>query len=237
MSRRSGFYFILFFSRKTKCLNLYIKNCSYYRSPSKLKSDLSNRKEDLVPIRLELDVEHHKLRETFVWNINGDYCRAIKRLSIHSSSLLDPLVKPETFAQSIVDDFKLASHYVHTIAKAIHEQLQEHVTELDDMTPISNGILDFNGETWWGAWRKGIRTERGYVRTAWESEDDAGDESPKIANKTLKRRKTRRLLGVDVSEIMGDVPMSVEELRPKEPVSSLGMDEEWRVLIKVCISF
>lgn len=27
--------------------------------------------EQLVPIRLEFDVEHHKMRETFVWNLNG----------------------------------------------------------------------------------------------------------------------------------------------------------------------
>ena len=30
-----------------------------------------DKPELLVPIRLELDVEHHKLRDTFVWNMNG----------------------------------------------------------------------------------------------------------------------------------------------------------------------
>ena len=27
--------------------------------------------ETLVPIRIEFDVEHHKMRDTFVWNLNG----------------------------------------------------------------------------------------------------------------------------------------------------------------------
>ncbi|KIJ33517.1 hypothetical protein M422DRAFT_121116, partial [Sphaerobolus stellatus SS14] len=48
------------------------------------------------------------LRDTFVWNVN------------------DPLVTPELFAQSIVDDLKLPSHYANNIARTIHEQLQEH---------------------------------------------------------------------------------------------------------------
>jgi SNF5 / SMARCB1 / INI1 len=30
-----------------------------------------NRPEQLVPLRVEFDVEHHKMRDTFVWNLNG----------------------------------------------------------------------------------------------------------------------------------------------------------------------
>ncbi|GJJ16102.1 hypothetical protein Clacol_010381 [Clathrus columnatus] len=183
--------------------------------PSRLRSDISDKKEDLIPIRLELDVEHHKLRETFVWNVN------------------DPLVKPESLAQSIVDDFKLASHYVQTIAKAIHEQLQEHAPEPEETTNVHSGVLDSTTEAWWGAWRKRIRTQRGFVRTRWQSEDDADDESSNSDRKVIKGRKKRRKLGVDVPEVMGETPMSLEELRPKEPVSGLDMDEEWRILIKI----
>lgn len=102
------------------------------------------------------------------------------------------------------------------------------------MTAVSEGVLDSSGEAWWSTWRKRIRTERGYVRTGRESEDDADDEGPNVNNESPKKKKRRRLLGVAVPEVMGDVPLSIEELRPKEPVSSLDMDEEWRVLIKVC---
>ena len=30
-----------------------------------------NRPEQLVPLRIEFDVEHHKMRDTFIWNLNG----------------------------------------------------------------------------------------------------------------------------------------------------------------------
>ena len=39
--------------------------------PGRLKSPDAERGEQLVPIRLEFDVEHHKYRDTFVWNLNG----------------------------------------------------------------------------------------------------------------------------------------------------------------------
>ena len=39
--------------------------------PRKIPSEQANRPELLVPIRLELDIDHHKLRDAFVWNLNG----------------------------------------------------------------------------------------------------------------------------------------------------------------------
>ena len=36
--------------------------------------------EQLVPIRLEFDVEHHKMRDTFVWNLNGTSPRSLSLL-------------------------------------------------------------------------------------------------------------------------------------------------------------
>jgi hypothetical protein len=40
-------------------------------SPRRLSREDADRPEQLVPIRLEFDVEHQKMRDTFVWNING----------------------------------------------------------------------------------------------------------------------------------------------------------------------
>ena len=42
------------------------------RVPGKLKPVDAEKGEQLVPIRLEFDVEHHKYRDTFVWNLNGE---------------------------------------------------------------------------------------------------------------------------------------------------------------------
>lgn len=39
--------------------------------PRKINPQDANKLETLVPIRIEFDVEHHKMRDTFVWNING----------------------------------------------------------------------------------------------------------------------------------------------------------------------
>ena len=45
--------------------------------PGRLKLADAVRGEQLVPIRLEFDVEHHKYRDTFVWNLNGEFFRII----------------------------------------------------------------------------------------------------------------------------------------------------------------
>jgi hypothetical protein len=41
--------------------------------PGKVDPEEAKREELLVPIRLEFDVEHHRMREAFVWNLNGTY--------------------------------------------------------------------------------------------------------------------------------------------------------------------
>jgi len=41
--------------------------------PGKVDPEEAKREEVLVPIRLEFDVEHHRMREAFVWNLNGGY--------------------------------------------------------------------------------------------------------------------------------------------------------------------
>ncbi|KIJ63657.1 hypothetical protein HYDPIDRAFT_29449 [Hydnomerulius pinastri MD-312] len=77
------------------------------RIPRKLPPELANRPEQLVPIRLEFDVEHHKMRETFVWNLN------------------DSVITPELFAQTLVEDYALAPSYHGVITKSIQEQLSD----------------------------------------------------------------------------------------------------------------
>ena len=44
----------------------------FVRSPRRVSDEDASRPEQLVPIRLEFDVEHHKMRDTFVWNLNGE---------------------------------------------------------------------------------------------------------------------------------------------------------------------
>lgn len=41
------------------------------RPPRRVKDEDAAAPEMLIPIRLEFDVDHHKFRDTFIWNING----------------------------------------------------------------------------------------------------------------------------------------------------------------------
>lgn len=86
-----------------------------------------------MPIRLEFDVDHHKMKDTFVWNLNGvSLCSPGFFLSLNSSFLtcfialrVDPIITPELFAQTIVEDYNLAANYHGLITKAIQDQLSD----------------------------------------------------------------------------------------------------------------
>lgn len=39
--------------------------------PSKMRAEDAEKPEQLVPIRLEFDVDQNKMRDTFVWNLSG----------------------------------------------------------------------------------------------------------------------------------------------------------------------
>lgn len=85
------------------------------RIPRRLPSELADRPEQLVPIRLEFDVEHHKMRDTFLWNLN------------------DPVITPEMFAQTLVEDYSLSPTYHGVIVKTIQEQLSDFKAHMVDM--------------------------------------------------------------------------------------------------------
>jgi hypothetical protein len=119
--------------------------------PRKLQSKDADLPEVLVPIRLEFDVDQHKFKESFLWNLN------------------DPLVTPDQCAQSIVEDYKMGSQFISMISKAIAEQLSEYRASMaEDVVPTpnekENGVLEDEDCSWWESWRKRLRTEKGYVK-------------------------------------------------------------------------
>ncbi|KAH7882944.1 hypothetical protein F5I97DRAFT_1815281 [Phlebopus sp. FC_14] len=203
------------------------------RIPSKLSPDLANRPEQLVPIRLEFDVEHHKMRETFVWNLN------------------DPVITPELFAQTLVEDYGLAPSYHSMITKSIQEQLSDfraHVASQDDPaiekidnraqdvtrredagrsleshndgSMVGRGTMDEESLQWWESWRKRARKEvasRGV-----------------ISSNRRKKRKVTVKIGDSESVNSGDgkgMPQIVEDLE----VEGKSMREDLRILIKLDI--
>ncbi|KAG1806765.1 uncharacterized protein HD556DRAFT_1303159 [Suillus plorans] len=77
----------------------------YFPRVRELPPQLANRlnhPERLVPIRFEFDVEHHKMHKTFVWNLNN------------------PVIIPEHFAQTLVEDYTLP-----TMLTATGKELQD----------------------------------------------------------------------------------------------------------------
>ncbi|KAJ7764511.1 SNF5-domain-containing protein [Mycena maculata] len=179
------------------------------RLPRKLDPEDANRPEQLVPIRLEFDVEHHKMRDTFVWNLN------------------DPVISPEDFAQTVVEDYKLAPTYHGIIVKTIQDQLSDFrahsanydgdswdvaVTE-DTLRP---GTLEGESAAWWSAWRKRLRTEYGAVRAG--------------RGKGHKRRKVvKEDEDMDAAD---ERPMAVEEFTFDQ---SAPLHDDMRILIRLDI--
>ncbi|EPQ51859.1 SNF5-domain-containing protein [Gloeophyllum trabeum ATCC 11539] len=127
--------------------------------PRKIDPRDADRPEQLVPIRLEFDVEHHKMRDTFVWNLN------------------DPVVTPELFAQSVVDDYALPQAYHGVITKSIQEQLSDYQAHAAgaEAAEALRGRLDGEEAAWWESWRKRLRTRGGFVRKGKRKEEGEGE--------------------------------------------------------------
>merc|ERR1711971_1228249 len=72
--------------------------------------------ETLVPIRLDMDVEGQKLRDTFLWNKN------------------ESMMSPDQFAEVLCDDLDLNPvHFVPAITAAIQQQLENYPSENEDL--------------------------------------------------------------------------------------------------------
>ncbi|KAF9254434.1 SNF5-domain-containing protein [Marasmius fiardii PR-910] len=190
------------------------------RVPRRLKPEDVDMPEELVPIRLEFDVDHHKMRDTFVWNLN------------------DPVVSPESFAQSLVEDYGLTSSYHSQIVKQIQDQLSDYkahsakYTEDGDPLPVPahelemavcKGIIGEKESKWWEGWRKRLRgkekqKERKRRKLSGNTGDvnDGDDESESITM---------------VNGVMGDEPMRVDEMK----VDETTMRDDLRILIKIDI--
>ncbi|TEB19548.1 hypothetical protein FA13DRAFT_346419 [Coprinellus micaceus] len=63
------------------------------------------------------------MRDTFVWNLN------------------DPLITPDVFAQSVVEDYGLPAAYHGTIVKSIQEQLSDFKAHTFDEVPLSTSTV------------------------------------------------------------------------------------------------
>jgi len=132
--------------------------------------------------------------------------------------LIDPVITPEVFAQSLVDDYALAPSYFQIIVKSIQDQLsdfQAHTTDpLTENEPesILGGRFDENEMVWWDKWRKELPS------------------IPKRPKEALTTGRKRRKVDVNVKvERDPNAPATVAEIE----VDEKEQQEEMRILIRV----
>jgi SWI/SNF-related matrix-associated actin-dependent regulator of chromatin subfamily B protein 1 len=78
--------------------------------------DNSNLPEVLVPIRMDMDIDGQKLRDTFLWNKN------------------ETLITPEMYAEILCDDLDLNPlNFVPAIAAAIQQQLDSFPADSENL--------------------------------------------------------------------------------------------------------
>ncbi|KAJ3937206.1 MAG: hypothetical protein NXY57DRAFT_736111 [Lentinula lateritia] len=196
-----------------------------FRLPRRLSTEEANRPEQLVPIRLEFDVDHHKYRDTFVWNLN------------------DPLATPEIFAQSVVEDYQLAPSYHSTIVKNIQEQLSdykahsalydgeggEYLGDDNDAAVVEKGVLNEEDATFWENWRKRLRTEYGFVKAGHDLRGKRKRKVPGVKEEPTEDADFEDAAAPD--SFPDEKPMAVEEFEFDEA----KMTEDMRIVIKLDI--
>lgn len=143
---------------------------------------------------------------------------------------VDPIITPEVFAQSIVDDYSLAPSYHVVITKAIQDQLsdfkahsttfgEDGVVIASDTNDIQMGKLEGQDAEWWETWRKNVISGAVYKQSSTRSD-----------TRSRKRRKLVKEEAVDLATLRGpDAPMIVDDFDEDESF----LNEDMRILVKV----
>lgn len=84
------------------------------RVPRKEIATQADMPEELVPVRLDIEFDRIKLRDTFTWNLN------------------DRTISPDLFAETLVEDFNLPPETFPHLSRQVHHEIQE---QLQDFYP------------------------------------------------------------------------------------------------------
>lgn len=152
---------------------------------------------------------------------------------IDAFCIIDPVITPEIFAQTIVDDYSLGANYHAVITKAIQDQLSDYkahsttfgedgLSTLASDAEMGKGVLEGEEAAWWEAWRKRARSEAGF-----QIGKSRGKKRRKIS-KEKNKDEERQALDV-IPPGTTDLPMSVDEFEEEESL----LQEEMRIMIKV----
>ena len=145
----------------------------------------------------------------------------------------DPIITPEIFAQSVVDDYALAPSYVAMITKAIQDQLSDYKAHSntfgDDGVPqspvedvVMKGGMEGEEASWWEKWKDDV--QKGAVAKT-------------VSTDTEQRSRKRRKVVKDEDPESQNIPPAVDKERPMAVDEFEDDDskvlEELRILIKV----
>lgn len=201
----------------------------------------TEREEDLVPIRLELDIEGWRLRDSFTW-------------STPSTSSSEASINPELFAQSLCDELGFPPQlFVGPIKDAIATQVSEYLINRAKIPPHhgldeemkkkgrnGEGRLDEEDEKWWRNWRAEMAKKEQIL----EMEDDgtAGLVSETEIAWSNKRKRTEDSYKEEPREDPTRVDIKEEgQVGEDDDVILLGANrmqkklnaEDLRIIIKV----
>jgi SWI/SNF-related matrix-associated actin-dependent regulator of chromatin subfamily B protein 1 len=200
--------------------------------PKQVSVEVAKRPESLVPIRIEIDYDHYRLRDTFVWNAH------------------DPVVTPEMFVQTTCDDMQLPSPFVPHFLNQLKQQIldfQAHsVVSIDSTVPEAErfaGKFTDEDESWWKRWRKKLRTDEGFIGVgSVDCDDDV------LKHKSDGNVQVQKPAEVDAEKqataiTARDVPDERPKTPHKEPNAdseipsspSQSLNHEMRILIKLDI--
>lgn len=83
---------------------------------------ISDSTEMLVPIRLDVDLDEVKLRDVFMWNMNGK--KNLNNMFESKFVTLEQFLTPEMFAEILCEDLQLEPHkFVKPISESIRAQV------------------------------------------------------------------------------------------------------------------
>jgi SWI/SNF-related matrix-associated actin-dependent regulator of chromatin subfamily B protein 1 len=143
-------------------------------------------------------------------------------------SCTDPVITPEMFAQTIVDDYGLAQNFHSVITKAIQDQLSDfqahsHLTSGDGTDEkaafVRKGTFAEEDAKWWKQWRAGAPDRARAARGA----------SPR------KRRKVDIKLERNIEDGVGAIALDEEPLNLDGFEFDEGTaEDDMRIVIRVC---
>jgi SWI/SNF-related matrix-associated actin-dependent regulator of chromatin subfamily B protein 1 len=205
----------------------------------------------VIPIRLDLEHDQHKIKDTFMWNCAGELRFALYlALSIRPICLSklndmssDTVVTPELFAQCLCDDYKVPTHlFIHRIAAAINERVREYQDQVlpmlarDPGKEHSRGKLEKADEIVFGAARVGAASD---VQASKVEKDGSEEDTEEIKTEsggdddrvTIIRGDEGEEGDMDIPLVIGEgekqrVDLKSEEVEPDQHLERVMTVEE-----------